>query len=407
MTRLKASQSIDPVRATALYSRSDLYSYESLLTEKELALLGRLRTFLDQEARPLLNDYWERAETPIQLRRPMAELNLASPPELCGDGAEPRHLFVGFRNFELARTDSSVGILYNGQVGMFRTLVREGGSREQAAEWDPLITSFEMTGAFALTEPEHGSDVARGLSTTARRVGNKWVLNGTKRWIGNAAFSEYIIIMARDVADGEVKAFMARSDAPGMQLEKIERKISLRMVNNSDILITDVEVDESYRLQNINSFSDVNAILRSLRPDVAWNAAGLQAGAYEAALEYVLERQQFGRPLASFQLTQEKLVRMLGNVTASLGMAVRLAQLRESGIERDEDSAMAKTWICDRMRETVALAREVVGGNGITLDAGVARFFTDAESLYSYEGSREINTLIVGRAITGYSAFVN
>jgi glutaryl-CoA dehydrogenase len=212
-------------------------------------------------------------------------------------------------------------------------------------------------------------------------------------------------VMARDQADGEVKAFLARTDAAGMRLEKIERKISLRMVDNSDIYLDDVEVDEAYRLQKINSFADMSAIFRTLRPDVAWNAAGLQAGAYEAALKYVMERKQFGRPLASFQLVQDKLVRMLGNVTASLGMVVRLAQLGDSGVRRDEDAAIAKAWICDRMRETVALAREVVGGNGITLDHDVARFFADAESLYTFEGTREINTLIVGRSITGYSAF--
>jgi glutaryl-CoA dehydrogenase len=395
----------DEPTATRLYAASDLYNYEGLLTAPELALLRKLRVVLDEQAYPLLSDYWDRAETPLQLRAPLAALNLVNPPEIANGTAEAREIYVGFRNFEFARTDSSVAILYGGQVGMFRTLIRQGGSPEQVAKWDPLILSFEMTGAFALTEPDHGSDVARGLATTARREGDKWVLNGRKRWIGNAAFSDYVVVMARDQADGEVKAFLARTDAAGMRLEKIERKISLRMVDNSDIYLDDVEVDEAYRLQKINSFADMSAIFRTLRPDVAWNAAGLQAGAYEAALKYVMERKQFGRPLASFQLVQDKLVRMLGNVTASLGMVVRLAQLGDSGVRRDEDAAIAKAWICDRMRETVALAREVVGGNGITLDHDVARFFADAESLYTFEGTREINTLIVGRSITGYSAF--
>src|SRR5690606_22277773 len=168
-----------------------------------------------------------------------------------------RELYAGFRNFEFSRTDLAVGMIYHGQVGMFRALVLEGGSPEQVAEWDPKIVSFEMTGAFALTEPDHGSDVARGLATSARREGDRWILDGRKRWIGNAAHSEYVAILARDVADGEVKAFLARTDDPGMKLSTIERKASLRLVTNSDILLDGVVVPESHRLQRISSFADV------------------------------------------------------------------------------------------------------------------------------------------------------
>ncbi|WP_448808533.1 acyl-CoA dehydrogenase family protein [Agromyces bauzanensis] len=389
-----------------LYATSDLYGTEGLLTEGELGRLRALRRVLDDEVRPILADHWERAESPVHLRAPLAALRLADDPAILDADGRARELYLGFRTFEFARTDVSVGILYGGQVGMFRTLVREGGSPEQVAAWDPRIVSFEMTGAFAMTEPEHGSDVARGLETRARRVGDRWVLHGRKRWIGNAAFSEYLVVLARDEADGEVKAFLARTDAPGMRLAKIERKASLRLVHNSDIELDGVQVPESHRLQRIDSFGDVAAIMRTLRPDAAWVAAGLQAGAYEAALRHATRREQFGRPIAGFQLVQDKLVRMLGNVTASLAMLVQLAAVRQRGVLRDEDSALAKTWVAARMRETVALAREVVGGDGIMIDHDVARFFTDAESVYTFEGTHEINTLIVGRAITGHSAFV-
>lgn len=389
-----------------LYPVSDFYDTEALLTAAELGKLLALRKVLDDEVHPILADYWERAESPVHLRAPLAALRLADDPAILDEDGRARELYLGFRTFEFARTDVSVGMLYGGQVGMFRTLVREGGSPEQIAAWDPKIVSFEMTGAFAMTEPEHGSDVARGLETRARRVGDHWVLDGRKRWIGNVAFSEYVVVLARDEADGEVKAFLARTDAPGLRLAKIERKASLRLVHNSDIELDGVEVPEAYRLQRIDSFADIGAIMRTLRPDAAWIAAGVQAGAYESALAYTTEREQFGRPIAGFQLVQDKLVRMLGNVTASLAMLVRLAEVRQRGILRDEDSALAKTWVAARMRETVALAREVVGGNGIVIDYDVARFFTDAESVYTYEGTHEINTLIVGRAITGSSAFV-
>ena len=388
-----------------LYAQCDPLNYEALLSDAEQDQLRRLRAFLDTEAKPLLADYWERGEFPSQLIRPLAALDLITPAALTVDGAAPRSLYEGFRNFELARTDASLATYYNGQSGLFRTTVTRGGSEEQVGRWLPLIDSFKMTGVFALTEPDHGSDIAGGLATSARRDGSRWILNGTKRWIGSAAFADYLAVMARDEADGQVKAFLVKADAPGVELKNIPGKMSLRMVQNSDIEIQNVEVTDDFRLARINSFADIADLLRSMRSGVAWFAAGVQAGAYEAALKYVSERQQFGRPLSGFQMIQEHLVTMLSNLTASLGMVVRLSQQQDAGVYRDQDSAMAKAWTCSRMRETVAAAREVVGGNGILLENDVARFFADAEAIYTYEGTREINTLVVGRSITGRSAF--
>lgn len=390
---------------STLYPVSDLYGFEDLLTEAERAKLRALREVLDTQVKPILADHWERAVSPIHVREPLRDLRLIDDPAILDADGNARALYVGFRSLEFSRTDIGTGMLYHGQVGMFRELVRQGGSPAQVAAWDAKIIDFEMTGAFALTEPDHGSDVARGLETTARRDGENWILDGAKRWIGNAAYSEYVAVFARDVADGQVKVFLARTDDPGMTLTTIERKAALRIVTNSDIALDGVVVPETHRLQRVNSFADVAALFRTLRPDVAWIAVGAQAGAYEAALAYAMRREQFGRPIAGFQMVQDKLVRMLGNITASLGMAVRLAQRRDEGVQRDEDAALAKVWIADRLRETVALAREIVGGNGIVIDNDVARFFTDAEAVYTYEGTREINTLVVGRSITGLSAF--
>ncbi|WP_448071343.1 acyl-CoA dehydrogenase family protein [Georgenia yuyongxinii] len=387
------------------YARADQYGYADLLTDDERAVLARLRTFLETQAAPLVADHWERGEFPTELLAPLAGLDLMAPPALTAGGARPRQLFEGFRAFELARTDASLATYFNGQASLFRSNVLLGGSAEQVARWDPLITRFEMTGVFALTEPGHGSDIAGGLATTARRDGDTWIIDGAKRWIGSAAYSDYLTVVARDAADGKAKAFLVRTDAPGVQLRKIGGKVALRMVNNADITLTGVRVSEEHRLQRVDSFADIAAMLRAMRAGVAWIATGVQAGAYEAALRYVLERHQFGRPVGGFQLVQDKLVRMLGNLTASLGMVVRLAQQQDAGIFRDEDSALAKAWVSARMRETVALAREVAGGDGITLATDVARFFADAEAVYTYEGTNEINTLVVGRAITGLSAF--
>ena len=386
-----------------LYPDCDPYGIADRLSEAERAPILRLRTVLEDEISPLLAEYWEKGEFPYQIAPSLHGLNLMTPDEIEG---EPRSLYHGFRIFELARTDASMATFYTAQAGLFRTSCRVGASPEQFAELDPKITTFETTGVFCLTEPDHGSDIAGGLGTTAERDGDEWIINGSKRWIGGAFTADYLAVFARDVADGQVKAFLVDREAPGVTLEKIHGKTSLRMMQNADIHLADVRVPESQRLQNCNSFKDVAAMLRVMRSDVAWIATGIQAGAYEAALRYVRSREQFGRSLGSFQLVQEKLARMLGNVTASLSMVSDLAEKQDRGEYRDEDSALAKMWIALRMRETVALAREVVGGNGITLATDVARFHADAEAVYSYEGTHEINALVVGRSITGTSAFV-
>ncbi|WP_290655253.1 acyl-CoA dehydrogenase family protein [Kocuria sp.] len=385
-----------------LYPDCDPYGVADRLSEAERAPILRLRMVLEDEISPLLAEYWEKGEFPYQIAPSLHGLNLMTPNEIDG---EPRSLYHGFRIFELARTDASMATFYTAQAGLFRTTCRVGASPEQFAELDPKITSFETTGVFCLTEPDHGSDIAGGLATTAERQGDEWILNGAKRWIGGALTADYLAVFARDVADGQVKAFLVDREAPGVTLEKIHGKTALRMMQNADITLENVCVPEAQRLQNCNSFKDVAAMLRVMRSDVAWIATGIQAGAYEAALRYVRSREQFGKSLGSFQLVQEKLARMLGNVTASLSMVSDLAEKQDRGEYRDEDSALAKMWIALRMRETVALAREVVGGNGITLATDVARFHADAEAVYSYEGTHEINALVVGRSITGKSAF--
>ncbi|WP_312396386.1 acyl-CoA dehydrogenase family protein [Kocuria sp.] len=387
---------------SALYPDCDPYGIADRLTEAERAPILRLRTVLENEITPLVAEYWEKGEFPYQIAPSLYGLNLMTPDEI--EGA-PRSLYHGFRIFELARTDASMATFYTAQAGLFRTTCRVGASPEQFAALDPKITSFETTGVFCLTEPDHGSDIAGGLAATAERQGDEWIINGAKRWIGGAFTADYLAVFARDVADGQVKAFLVDREAPGVTLEKIHGKTALRMMQNADITLENVRVPEAQRLQNCNSFKDVAAMLRVMRSDVAWIATGIQAGAYEAALRYVRSREQFGKSLGSFQLVQEKLARMLGNVTASLSMVSDLAEKQDRGEYRDEDSALAKMCIALHMRETVALAREVVGGNGITLATDVARFHADAEAVYSYEGTHEINALVVGRSITGKSAF--
>jgi glutaryl-CoA dehydrogenase len=267
------------------------------------------------------------------------------------------------------------------------------------------MRKLEKIGAFGLTEPHGGSDVAGGLETTARQDGDDWVLDGAKRWIGNGTFADLVIIWARDVDDDSVKGFVVEKGADGFSATKMKGKLALRTVQNADLMLDGVRVPEANRLAKANSFKDTNTVLRHTRGGVAWSSVGAMMAVYEVAVQYALDREQFGRPIGGFQLVQDLLARMLGNITASLALAVRVAQLQDDGIFRDEQGALAKSYCTSRLRETVGWAREILGGNGILLEYGVARFFNDAEALYSFEGTREINSLIVGRSITGISAF--
>jgi glutaryl-CoA dehydrogenase len=361
-------------------------------------VVRRVRDFLAAEVVPIANDLWARAEFPHHLIKKYADLDVAS-----GTGSS---LLKGWLALEMAHADASMATFYGVHAGLAMGSIRSCGSPEQQERWLPAMARFDQVGAFALTEPDGGSDVAAGLQTTARRDGDTWILNGAKRWIGNATFADLIVVWARSEEDNQVKGFVVRGDAPGLVATKIENKIALRITQNADITLADVRVPEADRLQNADSFKDTAKVLRQTRSGVAWEAVGVMLAAYEIALGYARERTQFGKPIASFQLVQDLLVRMVGNVTASLGMCVRLAQLQDAGRYRDEHSALAKAYCTTRMREVVGWARELLAGNGIVLDYDIGRFVADAEALYSYEGTREINTLIVGRAVTGQSAFV-
>jgi glutaryl-CoA dehydrogenase len=308
---------------------------------------------------------------------------------------------------EMSRVDSSIATFYGVQNGLAMGSIYFAGSEEQKQKWLPQMARLEKIGCFGLTEPLVGSGAAGGLLTTAKREGDTWILNGQKRWIGNAPWCDLSIIWARDLADNQVKGFIVENKTnPGFSVVKIENKIALKCVQNGEITLKDCRVPESDRLQAGESFRDTARVLRMTRYLVAWEATGCQMGAYEHALKYAQGRMQFGKPIASFQLIQDLLAKMLGNVTACQCLVVRTAQLQAENKLGDHHAALAKAFTTAKMRETVAWAREICGGNGITLDTGVARYFADAEALYSYEGTYQMQNLIVGKAVTGLSAFI-
>ncbi len=384
------------------YADGDFFAFEQLLSAKEQDRLAEVREFLTREVRPIAVDCWNRAEFPMELIPKLAEIDLVSPVRRQGYS----NLFAGILHAEATRADTSIATFMGVHDGLFTGSIEALASQEQQDAWLPEIYSLKKIGAFGLTEPLGGSDVAGGTRTTARRDGDNWILNGAKRWIGNATFSDWVVIYARDVADNQVKGFLVDTTPAGYSATKIENKISLRTVQNADITLENVVVPEFFKLANANSFRDTNKVLKVTRLAVAWQAVGQQLAAFDVARRYAVERSQFGRPMASFQLVQHQLVQILGNAVSSMGMMVRLSQLEDAGEAKDEQSALAKAFTTARMRESVAMGRSILGGNGIVTDFGMAKIFADAEAIYSYEGTHEINTLVTGRAITGISAIV-
>lgn len=384
------------------YADGDFYGFEQLLTAKERDRLAEIRSFLEREVRPIAVDCWNRGEFPMELIPKLAEIDLVSPVRRQGYS----NVFAGLVHAEVTRADASISTFMGVQDGLFTGSIEALASEEQKEAWLPEIYSLKKIGAFGLTEPLGGSDVAGGTRTTARKEGGNWIINGAKRWIGNATFSDWVVIYARDEADDQVKGFLVDTSLPGYSATKIENKISLRTVQNADITLDNVVVPDFFKLAGANTFRDTNKVLKVTRLGVAWQAVGQQLAAFDVARRYAVERTQFGRPLASFQLIQEQLVQILGNAVSSMGMMVRLSQLEDAGAAKDEQSALAKAFTTARMRESVSLGRSILGGNGIVTDYEMAKIFADAEAIYSYEGTYEVNALVTGRAITGISAIV-
>lgn len=385
---------------------ADFYNVDEKLSPEDRALQLKVRNFMETEIKPIVNEYWLHDEFPFEIIPKIAELNICGLTYKGYGCAGKSSLMEGIIASEIARIDASVATFFGVQSGLAMGSIYLCGSEAQKEEWLPKMQQMKVIGAFGLTEPEVGSGAAGGLTTTCRKTENGWILNGQKKWIGNATFSDITIIWARDVDDDQVKGFIVKKDTPGFSVEKIKDKMALRIVQNGLITLTECVIKEKDRLQEANTFKDTARVLQMTRAGVAWMAVGCARGAYENALDYTRKRKQFGKPIASFQLIQNHLVEMLSNLTAMQTLVFRLSELQDSGQLKDEHASLAKVFCSLRTRDIVSKAREVMGGNGILLEYNVARFLADAEAIYSYEGTKEINSLIVGRSITGFSAFV-
>jgi glutaryl-CoA dehydrogenase len=382
---------------------TDFYLMDALLTEEERSVRNKVRAFSDKEVIPIINDYWERAQFPFELVPKIAALNIAGT-DIQGYGCSGlSSVASGLIMLELARGDASVCTFFGVHAGLAMHSISLLGSEEQKQRWLPPMARMEKIGAFGLTEPNHGSD-AVALETRAHREGDEYVINGAKRWIGNASFADVTIIWARD-DEGNVGGFLVEKGTPGFGAEIMTGKVSKRSVWQTDITLTNVRVPVENRLAFSRSFKDTALVLTATRSGVAWEAVGHAIAAYEIALTYARERIQFGQPLTSFQLIQNKLANMLANVTTMQLLCLRLSQLQAQGKMTGPMASLAKMNNARLAREVVADAREMLGGNGILLEYHIARHHADIEAVFTYEGTDTVQSLIVGREITGRQAF--
>ena len=387
----------------------DVDFYEILdrqLSDDQKRIRQVVRRFMVETVEPVANDYWERAEMPFELVEPLAAMLR----EALGENPAQRYCTdpatAGVIGMEIPRVDPSLGTFLGVSWGLCMVSIWLYGSDAQKEKWIGPLERLEKVGSWALTEPLHGSDASLGLETTATRDGDTWTLNGAKKWSGNATFADVTVIWAKSADDGQVKGFLVEKGTPGFHVEKLEGKMAKRAVQNVLISLDGVEVSEADRLPGVASFRDVSSQLGPARAGVSWEACGMAMGLYEYTHRYCTDRVQFAKPIASYQLVQEGLVRMLGNMVAIQGMVLALAQTYDDPQALHARASLAKVFCVDKMRESASIGRGLLGGNGILLEHHVARLFADAEAVYSYEGSREMNVLITGRAITGLSAFV-
>jgi glutaryl-CoA dehydrogenase len=383
---------------------TDYFQVRDQFTDEQWEHFITTRRFVDEEVLPAINEYWEAAELPWPLMRRLADLGLYGE-DIAGYGCPGMSpLARGLVNMELHRGDGSLGTFLGVQSGLAMKAIALLGSEEQKERWLPALARLDAIGAFALTEPMHGSDSV-ALETTARRDGDGWILDGEKRWIGNGSIADVVVVWARSKEDGQVKGFLVEATSPGFETETMTGKGASRAIWQADIRLDGVRVTDESRLPGASTFKDAGRVLVTTRSTCAWGALGHAVAAYDAALTYAKQRVQFGKPLAAFQIIQERLVRMLAEVTSMQLYCMQLARLEETGQLTDTIAGLAKYNNTRKAREVIAEARDMLGGNGVLLENHVIRHMGDIEVIHTYEGTATMQALIVGRDITGIGAF--
>ncbi|KAK8959604.1 Acyl-coenzyme A oxidase 4, peroxisomal [Platanthera guangdongensis] len=382
----------------------DYYLSDDLLNHEEKALRKKVREMMEKEVAPIMVEYCEKAEFPIHVIPKFAELNVVGG-TIEGYGC-PGLSFtsLAIALMEIARVDASFASFMMAQSVLALPSIALYGSEEQKLKYLPSMAQLNTTSCWALTEPNYGSD-ASSLGMTATKVNGGWILDGQKRWAGNCTFADLLIIFARNTNTNKINGFIVKKEAAGLKITKIQNKIGVRIMQNGDIMLKKVFVPDEDWLPNVHSFDQVNQMLPIVRIMAAWVAIGISTGVYDMCYRYMNERKQFGAPLAAFQISQEKLVRMLGNIQAMFLLGWRVCKLYETGKMTLGHASIAKAWITRTARKTVSLGRELLGGNGLLTDFLVGKAFCDLEAIFTYDGTYEINSLVTGREITGFESF--
>lgn len=382
---------------------TDYFSVLEGINADDQAHWDRAREY-GAEILPRISEYWDRGEYPTELVRRAGELDLLTDGLEVSGHRSMSPLAAGLVTMEISRSDGSLAAAAAVQGGLvLRSLVLFASDEQKQRCLEP-VASGELLGGFALTEPNHGSDSV-SLETTARREGSQWVLDGHKKWIGNGAAGGITIVWARDQADGQVKGFIVEQATPGYSAEVIQGKGALRAIHQAEITLDNVRVPAEAQLPNVSSFKDVSRALVETRVNVGWSALGHATSMFEAALSYAKQRSQFGKPLAGHQMVQERLAQMLAELTNMQLQCVAVTQLQAAGTMRPAQASMLKYHNTRAARRIASAARDMLGGNGILLENHVIRHMTDVEALHTYEGTESVQALILGRDLTGISAF--
>jgi glutaryl-CoA dehydrogenase len=383
---------------------TDYFFVRDTFTDEQWERFLATRRFVDDEVLPAINEYWEAAALPWPLMRRLADLGIVGE-DIEGYGCPAMSpLARGLVHMELHRGDGSLGTFLGVQAGLAMKTIDMLGSDSHKERWLPSMARLESIGAFALTEPNHGSDSV-ALESSARRDGDTWILDGAKRWIGNGSIADVVVVWARDTADGQVKAFLVEAGTPGFVAETITGKAAARAIWQAQISLNGVRVGEDSRLPGARSFKDAGRVLVTTRGTCAWGALGHAVAAYDTALTYCKQREQFGKPLVSFQIVQDRLVKMLAEVTGMQLYCMQLARLEDTGRLSDTIAGLAKLNNTRKARQVIAEARDLLGGNGVLLENHVIRHMGDIEVIHTFEGTETMQALIVGRDITGVGAF--
>jgi glutaryl-CoA dehydrogenase len=381
---------------------TDFLGLDALLTDEELKVREEVRSFVHEKIKPNIREWWEKAIFPQEIVPEMGERGLLGM-HLKGYGCAGKSaVSYGLACLELEAGDSGLRTFVSVQGSLAMSAIYKFGSEEQKEEWLPKMAKGEAIGCFGLTEPEAGSDPA-SMKTFARKDGSGWVIDGEKRWIGMGTIADVAVIWAQ--TDDGIRGFLVPTDAQGFSARDIQQKLSMRASIQCDLFLNEVRLPEDAMLPKAEGLVGPFACLNEARYGIIWGSMGAARDCYEAALGYAKEREQFGKLVASFQLTQQKLVDMMLEIQKGTLVALRIGRMKDEGTLRPEHVSFGKL---NNVREAIRIAREartILGGNGITLDFPVMRHANNLESVLTYEGTSEVHTLILGKAITGIQAF--